>query len=171
MRKYADCPGVVREFLSYHETIKAQSSRTIAEYHLDLRMFLRFMKLMRTGQSLNVPFEEVDILDIDLYFVGSITTSDVYEFLSWLANDRTIDPDAPQSQRGIEAAARARKLSALKSFYKYLTLRTQQLAENPVADLEYPNLRKSLPKYLTMEQSAALCGLFPGRIRCGTMRF
>lgn len=35
-------------------------------------------------------------------------------------------------------------------------MRTKQLTENPVADLEYPKLRKSLPKYLTMEQSAAL---------------
>ena len=162
MRKYADCPGVVREFLSYHETIKAQSPRTIAEYHLDLRMFLRFMKLMRAGKSLNVPFEDVDILDIDLDFVASITTSDVYEFLSWLANDRTADPDAPHSQRGIEAAARARKLSALKSFYKYLTVRTKQLQENPVADLEYPKLRRSLPRYLTLEQSAALLSAVSG---------
>ena len=162
MRKYADCPGVVREFLSYHETIKAQSPRTIEEYHLDLRMFLRFMKLMRAGQSLNVPFEDVDILDIDLDFVASVTTSDVYEFLSWLANDRTTDPDAPQSQRGIEAAARARKLSALKSFYKYLTVRTKQLQENPVADLEYPKLRRSLPRYLTLEQSAALLNAVSG---------
>ena len=31
MRKYSDCPTVVREFLSYHETIKAQSPRTIAD--------------------------------------------------------------------------------------------------------------------------------------------
>ena len=162
MRKYADCPGVVREFLSYHETIKSQSPRTIEEYHLDLRMFLRFMKLMRAGNSLNVPFEDVDILDIDLDFVGSITTSDVYEFLSWLANDRTTDPDAPMSQRGIEAAARARKLSALKSFYKYLTVRTKQLQENPVADLEYPKLRRSLPRYLTLEQSAALLSAVSG---------
>ena len=162
MRKYADCPGVVREFLSYHETIKAQSPRTIAEYHLDLRMFLRFMKLMRAGKSLNVPFEDVDILDVDLDFLASVTTNDVYEFLSWLANDRTTDPDAPATQRGIEASARARKLSALKSFYKYLTVRTKQLQENPVADLEYPKLRRSLPRYLTLEQSAALLSAVSG---------
>ena len=162
MRKYADCPPVVREFLSYHETIKAQSPRTIEEYHLDLRMFLRFVKLMRSGRSLNVPFEDVDIHDLDLDFVGSITTTDVYEFLSWLANDRTTDPKTPQSQRGIDAAARARKLSALKSFYKYLTVRTKQLQENPVADLEYPKLRRSLPRYLTLEQSAALLNAVSG---------
>ena len=156
MRKYSDCPAVVREFLSYHENIKAQSPRTISEYHLDMRMFLRFMKLMRAGQSLNVPFETVDIRDIDLDFIAGITTSDVYEFLSWLANDRTADPDTPMSDRGISASSRARKLSALKSFYKYLTVRTKQLDENPVADLEYPKLRRSLPRYLTLEQSAAL---------------
>ena len=162
MRKYSDCPAVVREFLSYHENIKAQSPRTIAEYHLDLRMFLRFMKLMRAGQSLNVPFEQVDIRDIDLDFVADIKTSDVYEFLSWLANDRTTDPDTPVSDRGIGASSRARKLSALKSFYKYLTIRTKQLEENPVADLEYPKLRRGLPRYLTLEQSAALLNSVSG---------
>ena len=162
MRKYSDCPAVVREFLSYHENIKAQSPRTIAEYHLDMRMFLRFMKLMREGRSLNVPFEDVDIRDIDLDFIAGITTSDVYEFLSWLANDRTADPDAPASERGISASSRARKLSVLKSFYKFLTVRTKQLDENPVADLEYPKLRRSLPRYLTLEQSAALLNAVSG---------
>ena len=42
-------------------------------------------------------------------------------------------------------------------------MRTKQLEENPVADLEYPNLRKSLPKYLTLEQSAALLQAVSGQ--------
>ena len=46
MKRYTDCPQVLRDFLTYHETIKGQSSLTISEYYLDLRMFLRFMKLM-----------------------------------------------------------------------------------------------------------------------------
>ena len=162
MRKYSDCPAIVRDFLSYHENIKAQSPRTISEYHLDLRMFLRFMTLMREGRSLNVPFEDVDIRSIDLDFIAQITTSDIYEFLSWLANDRTADPDTPLHERGISASSRARKLSALKSFYKYLTVRTKVLEENPVADLEYPKLRRSLPRYLTLDQSAALLNAVSG---------
>ena len=162
MRKYSDCPAVVREFLSYHENIKAQSARRIAEYHLDMRRFLRFMKLMREGQSLNVPFEQVDIRDIDLDFIAGLTTSDVYEFLSWLANDRTTAPATPVTDRGFSASSRARKLSALKSFYKYLTVRTKQLEENPVADLDYPKLRRSLPRFLTLEQSAALLNAVSG---------
>ncbi len=156
MQKYTDCPTILRDFLTYHETIKGQSAKTISEYYLDLRMFLRFIKLMRGDMPLNTQLENIDIRDIDLDFVRTITTSDIFEFLSYLANDRIVNPDSAAPDYGISPSARARKLSAIKSFYKYLTVRTKQLSENPVADLEYPKLRKSLPKYLTLEQSAAL---------------
>ena len=156
MQKYSDCPTILRDFLAYHETIKGQSQRTIAEYYLDLRMFLRFVKLMRSDMPIHTRLDEINIKNIDINFIRDITTSDIFEFLSYLANDRTANPDSPYPEYGISPTARARKLSALKSFYKYLTVRTKQLTENPVADLEYPKLRKSLPKYLTLEQSAAL---------------
>lgn len=156
MQKYSDCPQILRDFLVYHETIKGQSPRTISEYYLDMRMFFRFMKLMRSDMPIRSLLDDIDIRDIDLEFIKTITTSDIFDYLSYLANDRTANPDAPMPDYGISPTARARKLSALKSFYKYLTIRTRQLQENPVADLEYPKLRKSLPKYLTMEQSAAL---------------
>ena len=156
MQRYADCPQILREFLTYHETIKGQSPRTISEYYLDLRMFFRFIKLMRNDMPIHTRLEDINIRDIDLEFIRQITTSDIFDYLSYLANDRTPNPDAAVPLHGITPTGRARKLSALKSFYKYLTVRTKQLTENPVADLEYPKLRKSLPKYLTMEQSAAL---------------
>ena len=156
MNKYTDCPQVLRDFLTYHETIKGQSPRTISEYYLDLRMFLRFIKLMRNDMPIATRLDDIPIKDVNIDFISEITTSDVYDFLSYLAHDRTPNPDARAPEYGIDTAARARKLSSLKSFYKYLTIRTKQLTENPVADLEYPKLRKSLPKYLTLEQSARL---------------
>lgn len=156
MQKYTDCPQILRDFLTYHETIKGQSPRTISEYYLDLRMFFRFIKLMRRDMPIHTRLDDISIKDIDVDFVANVSTSDVFDFLSYLANDRTANPDAKYPDYGIETAARARKLSALKSFYKYLTVRTKQLDVNPVADLEYPKLRKSLPRYLTLDQSAAL---------------
>ena len=156
MRKYNDCPTILRDFLVYHENIKGQSQLTISEYYLDLRMFLRFVKLMRGDMPMSTPLEDINIKDIGINFIRDIDTSDIFDFLSYLANDRAINPESAAPDYGISASARARKLSAIKSFYKYLTVRTKQLQENPVADLEYPKLRKSLPKYLTLEQSAAL---------------
>lgn len=163
MKRYADCPQVLRDFLTYHETIKGQSQLTISEYYLDLRMFLRFMKLMRCDMPIHTKLEEIDIRDIDIRFIESIRTSDLFDFLSYLANDRTVNPESSVPEYGISPASRARKLSSIKSFFKYLTVRTKQLTENPAADLEYPKLRKSLPKYLTLEQSAALLKAVSGQ--------
>ena len=156
MPRFDDCPIILREFLSYHETIKGQSKMTISEYYLDLRMFLRFMKLVKNEMPYDTDLETISIKDVDIKFIESITTTDIYDFLSYLANDRVKNPDSYSEEIGIEAAARARKLSSLKSFYKYLTVRTKQLTDNPVADMEYPKIRKSLPRYLTLAESKAL---------------
>ncbi len=163
MQKYYDCPQILRDFLAYHENIKGQSPKTISEYYLDLRMFLRFVRLMRNDMPINTPLEDIPIKDIDLDFIRQINTSEIFDFLSYLANDRNPNPEAPAKETGIAAASRARKLSAIKSFYKYLTVRTKQLQENPVADLEYPKLRKSLPRYLTLEQSSSLLQAVSGQ--------
>ena len=155
MQHFQDAPQVLRDFLSYHENIKGQSENTISEYYLDLRMFLRFMKRARTGGTDKTPLEDICIQDVDLDFIRQITTSDVYDFLSWLAHDKPKRPDQADSETGIDSAARARKLNAI----------TRQLEENPVADMEYPKLRKSLPRYLTLEQCQALLGAVDGRNR------
>lgn len=153
MERYNDAPQVLRDFLSYHETIKGQSRRTVAEYYLDLRMFLRFMKLVRNELPYNTRLDDIPIKDVDAAFLASVRTSEIFDFLAYLANDR----ENPESgEAGISTASRARKLSAIKSFYKYLTVSTKQITENPVKDIEFPKIRKSLPKYLTLEESTAL---------------
>jgi hypothetical protein len=163
MKRYSDCPQVLREFLIYHENIMGQSQLTISEYYLDLRMFLRFIKLMCADMPITTDLDTIDIRDIDISFIRDIDTPDIFDFLSYLANDRAVNPESAAPDYGISAAARARKLSSIKSFYKYLTVRTKQLEENPVAELEYPKLRKSLPKYLTLDQSAALLQAVSGQ--------
>ena len=132
MQRYHDCPQILREFLIYHENIKGQSQLTISEYYLDLRMFLRFITLMRNDMPINTRLDEIDIKKIDIDFIKSIDTSDIFDFLSYLANDRVVNPDVSAPEYGISASSRARKLSAIKSFYKYLTVRTTAAMKNPV---------------------------------------
>jgi site-specific recombinase XerD len=122
MRKYNDCPQILKEFLVYHETIKGQSPLTISEYYLDLRMFLRFIKLMRNDMPINTPLDTINIRNVDLAFLGSIETSDVFDFLSYLANDRTYITEGGTENAGISPTSRSRKLSAIKSFFKYLIM-------------------------------------------------
>lgn len=156
MAAYYDAPQILRDFLTYHENIKGQSEKTIHEYYLDLRMFLRFMVLIKNEMPYDTDLETIPIKSVDAGFLSRITTSDIFDFLSYLANDREKFPDTQSAEFGIGPSARARKLSAIKSFYKYLTVRTKILTENPVQDLEFPKIRKSLPKYLTLEECSKL---------------
>ena len=90
MERYNDAPQILRDFLSYHETIKGQSRRTVSEYYLDLRMFLRFLKLMRGELPYNTPLEDIPITDIDAAFLASVRTSEIFDFLSFVQMNRRI---------------------------------------------------------------------------------
>lgn len=100
-------------FLSYHESIKGQSRHTVSEYHLDLRMFLRFLTLMRKELPYQTPLDEIDIKWIDAPVLDTVSSSEVFDFLSYLTNDRQNREGL--ADVGIAAAARARKLSAIKA--------------------------------------------------------
>ena len=72
-----DAPPILRDFLAYHETIKAHSKRTVDEYYLDLRNFFRYMKQIRNPALSGKSLDEISILDVDLNFVASITLTDI----------------------------------------------------------------------------------------------
>ena len=113
MQQFYDCPQVLRDFLAYHETIKGQSELTISEYYLDLRMFLRFIKLMRNEMPVTTQLEDIPIKDIDLNFIKEITTSDVFDFLSYLSRDRVPNQESSSYKKGIASSAGAALTSAL----------------------------------------------------------
>ncbi len=137
---------ILQQFLGYLGTIKGKSSRTVDEYYLDLRTFFRFFKMdQNLVQPSDVIFSDISIDDITLEQISSVTLSDVYRYMNFL-----------QMERKNGAAARARKVSSLRTFFKYLTVTTGLLKENPILQLETPKIKKSLPKYLTLDQSKQL---------------
>ena len=156
-----DAPPVLRDFLTYHETIKGHSKKTVDEYYLDLRTFFRFMKLHKNHVPRNIEFDEISITDIDLDFVKSISLSDVYEYLSFLSRDRVRHATGRDAQYGLNASSRARKIASIRSYYNYL-IRTKQISENPVKDLDSPKIVKSLPRYLSLDESSRLLNSVDG---------
>ena len=151
-----DSPAIIREFLFYHETIKGHSKKTIDEYFLDLRTFFRFLKIQKNNMPRDTPFEEISIMDVDLEFVKLVTVTDVYEYLAFLSRDRPKQANSRSTDYGLNANSRARKIAVIRSYYKYLTLKANKLSENPVADLDSPKLRKSLPRFLSLDESVML---------------
>lgn len=141
----SEMPPVMRDFLTYHETILGHSRRTVDEYALDLRQFMRYLKRARGLVPRDAVFDEIVYSDVDLALLGSVTLTDVYEFVNYLSRER----DAG-------AANRARKIATLRSFYKYLTVKAHLLEENPIQNLDSPRLKNALPRYLSLEESIRL---------------
>ncbi|MCF2664410.1 tyrosine-type recombinase/integrase, partial [Oscillibacter valericigenes] len=158
-----EAPQILRDFLSYHETVKAHSRRTVDEYYLDLRNFFRYMKQIRDPALSDKTLDEIDIMDVDLDFVASVTLTDIYGYMTYLSRDRIRYPNSPNSDYGLNAASRARKIATIRSFYNYLTNKMHLLRENPVKDIDSPKLKKTLPKYLTLDESMQLLDAVDGK--------
>lgn len=147
-----DAPGLLRDFLVYHETIQGHSRRTADEYYLDLRSFFRFIKRSKKLVASDLPFDQIPIDDLNLDLVQSITLTDVYDYMSYLSRDR-----------GLNNTSRARKVASIRSFYKYLTNKAKLLSVNPVQDLDPPRMKKSLPRYLDLDESVNLLDSVDGK--------
>lgn len=165
-----EAPPILRDFLTYHEAIQGHSKKTVDEYYLDLRNFFRFVKIEKNLVPRFAEFETIDIGDIDLALVRSVTLSDVYAYMNYLSRDRAQHPNSDQTGYGLKATSRARKIAAIRSFYKYLTNKAKLLSENPMQDLDSPKTKKSLPRYLDLDSSIQLLegvdGPFEERDRC-----
>lgn len=160
-----EAPAVLREFLSYHETIQGHSRKTVDEYFLDLRNFFRYIKIEKGRAPRTAELEQISIDDVDLDLVRSVTLTDVYSYMSYLSRDRARRPNSDSTGYGLNASTRARKVAAIRSFYKYLTNKAKTLTENPMQDLDAPRLKKTLPRYLDLDGSLGLLDAVDGAFK------
>ena len=158
-----EAPEILRDFLSYHETVKAHSKLTVDEYFLDLRNFFRYLKQTRDPALSKLSLDEISIMDVDLDFVASVTLTDIYGYMTYLSRDRVQHQNSRHSDYGLNAASRARKIATIRSFYNYLTNKMHLLRENPVKDIDSPKLKKELPRYLTLDESIQLLSSIDGK--------
>lgn len=158
----SEAPPVLRDFLSYHETIKGHSRATVDEYFLDLRNFFRYLKIERGLVPRSTELDDISIQDVDLKLIASVTLNDVYDYMAFLSRDKVKNERSHEPEYGLMASSRARKIATIRSFYKYLTVKTKQLDVNPVEGLDTPKTTKSLPRYLTLDESRHLLDAVDG---------
>ncbi|MFV0498143.1 MAG: tyrosine recombinase XerC [Candidatus Fimivivens sp.] len=142
---FADCPMPLREFLSYILTIRGLSPRTVDAYYIELRTFLRFLKLYHCNKLNSENFTETAIIDVSNEMICGISLADIYAYLNFA-----------HTELGNSASARARKVSALSSFYRFLSTKTLYMTDNPIKNLDRPATKRTLPKYLTLDESSNL---------------
>ncbi len=141
---YDDAPQLVLNFLSYKGSIQGRSEQTVFQYYHDIRHFFRFVLMNKYPERYECEISEIDFSDCTDEDVKNITHRDIYNFLLYV-----------QSDRQNKEAARARKLCAIRNLYKFLK-NSFEVDENPADKLESPKKKKSLPKYLTLEEAQQL---------------
>ena len=138
-------PDIVVKFLNYQSNVKNKSELTLDEYSLDLRLFIKYLEISKIKSKFSdEDLENVDITLIGVDYFKNITLDDAYRFLSYCRN-----------QRSNKERARARKVSSIRTFFKYLKV-NGYIDDNPMINLDSPKLKKSLPKYLTIDQAKKL---------------
>ena len=147
---YDDMPQILQDYLKNYLTVtKNRSKNTVNEYYYDLRDIFQFIK--RDKYNIKIEdYKEIDISDLDLNFFKSVEISDIYNYLY---------------DKNTKAISIARKISSIKSFYKYLCDITKKIERNPTSGLEAPKLEKRLPKYLNLDESVALLHSVDGEFK------
>ena len=137
-------PEYLNSFLDYSITILNKSPNSVKEYNYDLTNFLKFM-VIRFKLTNETDLSKIDILVFTENDLKKITLDDIHSYISHLAIDNRS-----------KATTRARKVSTIRIFFKYLSQKANILKINPAQNLETPKLEKRMPKYLSLEDSKKL---------------
>ena len=137
-------PEYLNSFLDYSITILNKSPNSVKEYNYDLANFLKFI-MIRFKLTDKTIYDEIDISSFSEKDLKKITLDDIHAYVSHLAIDNRS-----------KATTRARKISTIRIFFKYLSQKANILEVNPAQNLETPKLEKRMPKYLSLDDSKKL---------------
>ncbi len=147
-------PQRVQDYLVYIEAIKGHSNLSVIEYASDLRTFFCFIADYKKLSPALSAEGKYDLNCINDEVLKSITLNDAYQFLIYCRNVRNNNE-----------ATRARRVVAVRRFFSYLTDNIQLLNSNPMKNLDTPKIKKSLPKYLTLDEAKKLLSVIDGKYK------
>lgn len=155
--EYQKFPPILKEYATNSTVIKGNSEKTVCEYLLDIRTFFRYFKNKEKAiEMTRSEFEEIPIIDVDLNLIREIKQGDILDFLVF------------SYSRDNGASTRMRKLSALRSFFKYLVVKKGYIDVDPTANVDAPKKPKTLPKYMTYEECVRLLETVKGDTESNT---
>lgn len=142
---FIDVTSELKDFLTYMEVIKGKSNNTVNAYYYDLRLFYRYVKIKNSKNLSLDDIDKIEIADVPFSCIKKIRLSDLYDFMNYVNRNRSNS-----------SSARARKVSCLKTYFKYLTNKAELLDIDPTIELDAPKISKRLPKYLDLDSSIRL---------------
>ena len=135
---------LVNEFIEYLNLARNYSNNTIISYGIDLKQFTDFLVKTFHGES-DYSDDELKELELD---VSSVDLILLKSFAADLFEKQKLDI---KKARKFSNRSISRKISVLKSFFKYL-YKKGYIKSNIAAGLGFPKIEKKLPSYLSMNE-------------------
>ncbi|WP_138158893.1 tyrosine recombinase XerC [Peptoniphilus catoniae] len=139
--------NLLDDFISYLSTSRGTSEKTNREYYYDIRTFFRFILIRKSiVKEFEIETEkdvDIDLMDLDV--IKSIDKRDVYAYISYLDKNRKNNNKT-----------KFRKISSVRTFFNYLANKVDLIEYNPAKDVDMPKIEKTLPTYLTLDESYRL---------------
>ena len=144
-------PAILQNFLDHLENERNLSTHTVRSYRADLYQFAQYIVRVEgftAGNLTDLHQVEAEQVEVESFakvksWILSADATQLRSFLSTLVTT------------GYSKSTVARKIAALRSFYKFL-VRVGTLDASPVSVIRTPKLPRSLPKYLEISQIDAL---------------
>lgn len=139
-------PRFLRDYANYLTGIEAKSEKTVCEYLLDIRTFLRYVIMIDSGEELDLSeLEKISISHLDMGILNEITTQTIVDFLAFARTDLENNN-----------TTRNRKLSSIKSLYRHFYTKKHYVDRNPTESIDSIKQSKTLSKFLTLEEALLL---------------
>ena len=138
-------PDFLNDYLTHITVVKGLAKSTVSVYYQDIRQFLRFYLLDKTGNPTKETLDSADIRTLTIDDIRKITLRDIHSYYSFIAEEC-----------GNQDKIRVRKATSLRSFFRYLTQQAALLDYDPTTNLELSRPKRALPKYLNLSESLDL---------------
>lgn len=137
----AENPLFLNDYLTYLDVIRGRSARTVQEYYQDIALFLRWLYAKREQLS-DADIPQIDLRKIEVSMLQAVMVADLYDYIRYL---RDVRGNTPRSV--------SRRMSAVRSLFRYLTKTKGLLQNDPCQSLELPMVKRALPRFLTLNES------------------
>ncbi len=121
---------VIEEFIYYLEVEKGASKYTIKSYREDLVQWAEFVKNSYKSEEIN---------SVDEFICKFCERRNIIDYISCLF------------QKKYGRASIARKISSIRTFYKYL-INHGYIERNPAQEISAPKIVKKVPSFLTIDE-------------------
>ena len=146
-----DAPVYLKDFLYYEAGVMNHTRQSVFNYYISLRIFFRWICQTKGDKT---DFNEIEISELPVEDVISITSEDIQEYIYFCQNSRG----------NYSYKSRMAKLSAVRELYDYLILVKHITDTNPASIVNKKvSVAKPLPRYLTAEECTQLVTSIQGQ--------